>query len=271
MKIQVTGKHLRNRFDFLKLLLLVFSCSFSTEYFAQNNRIHTKSDIGWYNFFGTFNLNPKIGIHLEYQWRRDEYITNWQQSLLRTGINYRINPRILCRAGYAWIETYNYGEIPLNGFGRDFTEHRIFEMLQLSQKEGRFDIGHRFISEQRFIGKYLSAGSEKEEEFPLVNRMRYMFRLQTPLKGKVMTEKTPYLVFYDEVMIGFGKNVNANVFDQNRICALIGYLHSVNLAFEIGYMNQLLQFGRLIDGRNVFQQNAGIVFNIMLRGGQITS
>lgn len=37
------------------------------------------------------------------------------------------------------IETFPYGEIPLNGLCRDFTEHRIFEMILLSHNEGKID------------------------------------------------------------------------------------------------------------------------------------
>ena len=170
---------------------------------GQNNRIHTNNEIGWYNFFGTFKISEKFGIHTEYQWRRNEYITEWQQSLLRVGINYNLNSRVQFRVGYGWIETYPYGEIPINGMGRDFTEHRIFEMVQLGHKEGIVDFSHRFMLEQRFVGRYSSLAETTEDEFPLLNRIRYMIRVQVPLKGNEIKDKTPYLAFYDEIFIGF--------------------------------------------------------------------
>lgn len=101
---------------------------------AQNARLKTHESIGWYNYFGTLQFSKKIGMHTEYQFRRDHFITDWQQSLLRTGINYQLSPRVLLRAGYAWIETFPYGEIPINGMGKQFTEHRTFQMVQLSQR-----------------------------------------------------------------------------------------------------------------------------------------
>lgn len=228
---------------------------------AQNNRIATTEAIGWYNYFGTFRLSQKIGLHTEYQWRRDNVITNWQQSLLRVGVNYQANPRVLLRLGYAWIETFPYGEIPINGLGRDFTEHRLFQMIQLAHKEGRFDLSHRFMLEQRFVGRYSSANVEREDEFPLLHRMRYMFRAQVPLKGTELKDKTPYFAFYDELFIGFGENVNANVFDQNRIGLLLGYRANKHFRIEGGYLSQIIQFGRQIDGRNVFQYNNGLIIN----------
>mgnify|MGYP003609778403 CR=1 FL=1 len=231
---------------------------------GQNNRINTNNNIGWYNYFGTIKVSNKFGIHTEYQWRRNNFISNWQQSLLRIGINYNLNPRVLFRVGYGWIETFPYGEIPLNGLGRDFTEHRIFEMVQLSHKEGIVDFSHRFMLEQRFVGRYSSANEKTEDEFPLLNRMRYMLRLQIPLKGSEIKDKTPYVALYDEVFIGFGENVNANIFDQNRIGILLGYRFNKNLRIEGGYLNQTLQYGRQINGQNVFQNNNGIILNTNL-------
>jgi hypothetical protein len=244
--------------------LIIFTAIFfiSIQYtFGQNNRLNTSNNIGWFNYFGTFKVSEKFGIHTEYQWRRDNIITDRQQSLLRVGLNYNLHPRVLFRVGYAWIETFPYGEIPINGLGRDFTEHRIFEMVQLSHKEGIIDFSHRFMLEQRFVGRYSSANETTEDEFPLLNRARYMVRLQVPLNGKEIKDKTPYVAVYDEIFIGFGENVNANVFDQNRIGVLVGYRYNKNVRIEGGYLNQTLQFGRQINSKNVFQNNNGLILN----------
>lgn len=124
----------------LKFLATIILMVTYTLAFGQNNRINTYQKIGWFNYFGTYKLTNKFGFHTEYQWRRNNIIKHWQQSLLRMGINYQFNPRILFRAGYAWVETFPYGDFPINGLGRDFTEHRIFQMIQLAHKEGIVDI-----------------------------------------------------------------------------------------------------------------------------------
>ncbi|MDW8287701.1 MAG: DUF2490 domain-containing protein, partial [Flammeovirgaceae bacterium] len=98
----------------------------------------------------------------------------------------------------------------------------------------------------------------KEDEFPLMHRIRYMLRLQLPFKKN---DKTAYWAFYNEFFIGFGKNVNANVFDQNRLGMLIGYRWNNTLQLEGGYLNQILQFGRQVEGKNVFQYNNGVIIN----------
>ncbi|MBM6498770.1 DUF2490 domain-containing protein [Flavobacterium macrobrachii] len=245
------------QFYFLTFILLF---SFNN-LFAQNNRKIERNDISWYNYFGTFKLNEKYSIHSEYQLRRDNFITDKQQSLLRLGVNYQLNPKVQFRLGYAWIETYAYGETPINGMGKDFTEHRTFQMVTLIDKISKIDISHRFMLEQRWVGRYSNIDLSSEDEFPLLNRLRYMIRLQLPLKGDKIENKTPYVAAYNELFIGFGKNVNENIFDQNRIGLLFGYRFNNTLRIEAGYLNQTLQLSREVNNQNVYQNNNGFIVN----------
>jgi hypothetical protein len=73
---------------------------FSNPTFGQNNRLNTSNQIGWYTYFGTFKLSNKLGLHTEYQFRRANVITDWQQSLLRLGLNYHLHPAVQLRVGY---------------------------------------------------------------------------------------------------------------------------------------------------------------------------
>ncbi len=231
---------------------------------AQNTRLGDRNTIGWFNYFGTVKLGGKFGLHTEYQWRRIDLTTRMQQGLLRTGVNYQANPKIQVRLGYAWIETAAYGEIPINALGRDFTEHRAFQMLTLADKTGILDFSHRFMLEQRWVGRYSAPAIAREDEFVFSNRLRYMFRVQVPLKGKTIGNRTPYAAVYDEIFIGFGRNVNENVFDQNRLGVLLGYRFNETLRLEVGYLSQILQLGREVNGRNVFQYNNGLIVNTLI-------
>ncbi len=234
---------------------------------AQNTRLNDHNNIGWFAGFATLKFSDKWSAHTEYQWRRENYIQHWQQSLLRLGLNYQLMPKVQLRLGYAWIETFAYGEYPLNSFGKDFTEHRIFQMATLKDDLGRLSVSHRFMLEQRWLGRYSSPELQKEDEFPLLQRLRYMFRMQYPLQGKTLDNNEFYAAAYDEIFIGFGKNVNENVFDQNRIGLLIGYRFNKKCSIEAGYLNQIVQFSREITlpgtntGRNLFQHNSGFIIN----------
>jgi hypothetical protein len=224
------------------ILFSILFFYFNLKSYNQNSKITSNENIGWYNYFGTFNISPKVSLHTEYQWRRDNYISNWQQSLLRFGVNYKFNPTILVRIGGAWIETFPYGDYTLQKFGKDFTEYRTYQLLQISNQFGKFNINHRYILEQRWVGNYNTEESLKEDFFTYLNRIRYMIKVNVPLNGTEIGDKTPYLSFFDEIFIGFGKNIQNNVFDQNRIGLLLGYSFTKNIILEAGYLNQTIFF-----------------------------
>jgi hypothetical protein len=247
-----------------RYIVALFSMVFLSNLSAQNTRINDKNEIGWYNYFGTFKIADKYSIHSEFQARRTNYISDKQQNLLRVGINYHANPKLLLRLGYALVETYPYGEYAINAQGKDFTEHRIFQMATINDKISKFELSHRFMLEQRFVGRYSKPELTVEDDYVFMNRLRYMFRIQMPLKGKEIKDNTPYIAAYDEIFIGFGKNVNENVFDQNRIGLLMGYRFNSNFRIEGGYLNQTVQLGREINQRNVFQSNNGFIINTLL-------
>jgi len=240
-------------------ILILFNIPFVTQ--SQNTRNNEYNTIGWYSYFGTFKLDSKYSIHSEYQLRRDNFITDKQQGLLRVGLNYQLNSKIQLRLGYAWIETYPYGETPINGMGKDFTEHRVFQMLTLNDKISIVDISHRFMLEQRWIGRYSNESASTEDIVALLNRFRYKFRVKIQLNGNSIKDKTPYLACYDEVFLGFGDNVNENIFDQNRFGVVLGYRFNTTLRIEAGYLNQIVQLGREINNQNIFQNNNGIIIN----------
>jgi hypothetical protein len=90
--------------------------------------------------------------------------------------------------------------------------------------------------------------------------MRYMIRVQTSILKNKLNNKA-YFAAYDEIFIGFGRNVKKNIFDQNRIGLVLGYQFSTNFKIEAGYLNQIIQFGRQIDQQEIFQHNNGLIVN----------
>lgn len=233
---------------------------------AQNTRLTDRNTIGWYTNFTTLRFAERWSAHLEYQFRRDNLITDWQQSLARTGINYTVNDKLTLRFGYAWIETFPYGDFPLQGAGFRFPEHRLYQMATLSNPIGKVEISHRFMLEQRWVGRILRNPDDTRnfDEWVRTNRLRYMGRLQVPLRPPGPGGRTPYAAAYNEVFIGFGKNVGENVFDQNRLGLLLGYRFGPAFRVEGGFFQQLVQLGREIDNRNVFQRNNGLIVNTYL-------
>ena len=247
-----------------KLSILLILSFVSLLSYSQNTRLKDKNSIGWYAFNASLKLDPKWSLAGEFQWRRDNVISDPQQNVYKLAINRLAAPGLNIRAGVALAETYEYGSIPVNSMGKQFTEYRTYEMAGLSNKIGIVENSHRFMLEQRWVGRYSDASLSKEDDYVYTNRFRYMYRVQIPLKGKEITDNTPYAAVYDEVFIGFGKNVGENVFDQNRLGVLLGYRCSPKVRIEGGFLSQIAQFGREIGGRNVFQHNSGIIVSTNL-------
>ncbi|SNR93225.1 Protein of unknown function [Belliella buryatensis] len=228
---------------------------------AQGVRSHDYNTIGWYNAFLTYPLDSKWSLHGEFQWRRSELIKEAQQNLYRTGVNYQLHPSVLLRGGFAFADTYPYGKVPIQTTAKLFPEYRTYQMIQINNPIGKIALSHRFILEQRWIGVFSNTALSKVNDYVYVNRARYMARVQVPLASLFLERNAPYLAAYDEVMIGFGKNINQNIFDQNRVGGLFGLKLSDHVRMEAGYINQIIQFGRMVEDRELFQHNSGLIWN----------
>lgn len=66
------------------------------------------------------------------------------------------------------------------------------------------------------------------------------------------------------LLIGFGKNVGTNVFDQNRINLGLGYKINPSSKIEVGYISQIVQQSRLNADKNpVFEYNNGFLIALI--------
>ncbi len=116
---------------------------------------------------------------------------------------------------------------------------------------GKLGLQHRYRWSKDTSGQKAEPSDNRIDFWRYENRFRYMMRVNIPLED----EKKLHLGVYDEIMVNFGNNVGANIFDQNRAYAAIGYSLSKNTKLEIGYLLQILQQrnGRVIEYNNTFQ------------------
>lgn len=244
----------------MRLLLVAGLFFVSTSALAQNDRLNDFNNTNWLQTINTIGLGKKWSLHLEYQWRREQGFKYWQQSLLRIGANYKLNDNVIVHTGYAWVETFPYGDYPIASNGT-FPEHRIYEQLSFRQPINKFIFTHRFRIEQRWLGRVKpgTAANREIEDWLFLHRFRYQFRTQYPFWVKA--DKQLYGVAADEIFIGAGKNVGANIFDQNRIFLLVGYKLNKKVSLEAGYFNQTLQQGRRINNTTIMQRNNGVVIS----------
>ncbi|MEP7254388.1 MAG: DUF2490 domain-containing protein [Ferruginibacter sp.] len=235
----------------MKLIFSLASLLFSVILFAQNNRQSDFNNINWVQAFVTKKISPKTDWLIEYQWRRTNGLTDWQQGLFRTAVQYKPNSNFTLAIGYAQAEIFSYGDFPIAANG-SFPEHRIFEQAIIKQNINKFSISNRFRIEQRWLGK-VEAGTNREiESWTFLHRFRYLLKVQYPFNKKM------YAWLGNEIFIGAGKNLGVNIFDQNRIHASIGYKINNHVNIELGYINQVLQQGRVVNSKTILQRNNGL-------------
>ena len=241
---------------YLLIILICLLASFPKNAASQSGRVKDFNQNGWYMYFGDHKVTDKWGLHTELQVRRYNLLKDPQQLLIRTGVNFNLTETAMFTLGYGFIETYPYGEFPAAG---DFVEHRIYEQLQLKGNIERVGLVHRYRLEQRWVQSPVTS------DYTYLNRARYMLRATLPLAGATTEAKEPYLAVYDEVFVGFGNNIQRNIFDQNRAYIALGYKISDAAAIEAGYLNQIVQKANGIAFEYNHTLQLGLTYNIDFR------
>jgi opacity protein-like surface antigen len=245
----------------LFFLLFVFNA------FAQKD--FSDQQHAWVTYLGNHKLTKKFGLHTEYQWRREEWFQNWQQSLMRIGIDYNVNSNLSITAGYGWIVTFPYGEQPVL---YQFNEHRIWQQLNLKSKielpKKVIEVQHRYRLEQRFLETYHlnSVDAPVRGETIFRQRVRYRALFLIPISKNTMEDNTLFLNINNEVFIGFGKGIEKNILDQNRFNIALGWRFTSNFNLQFGYLNQYVLKA---DGVKIERNHtllSSLVYNIDITG-----
>ena len=181
----------------------------------------------WLMYFGTNKLSDKYSLHTEVQLRLYEPFGNFNQLLLRTGINYHINNSSVLSMGYGYIPTETFDK---ELAASRSVEHRVWEQFILTNSIGRLFFEHRYRLEQRWI--YNAA------DHRYLNRLRYRILVSIPLNNAAMNEKTFFISLYNEVFL----NITETPFDQNRLFGALGYKVNNSLSMQAGYLRHRLGF-----------------------------
>lgn len=243
-----------NRFWSLGIVLLISALSFS-------QKIISPQTHGWIMYTGNHKITERWGIHTEYQWRRADVFNDWQQSLLRLGVDYYTKQNTQMTLGYGWIRSYQYGDQPI---AHANNEHRIWETYYMKNKIGRVDVQHRYRLEQRFIENWVKnpEGSFDKDGFLFRQRVRYRFLITVPLSRKELKDNTLFLAVYDEPFLGFGKGIGKNIVDQNRLYGAIGWRFNKNVNVQLGYLNQYIVKTDGIQAERNHTLQIGVTYNL---------
>lgn len=228
-------------------LLLVSMAAAATSLNAQTLRTTKENTNAWFNVVGEVEMTKRWFADYDVSFRRSGPLDEWMAILPRVGLRYQALPNLRLTAGYAFSESWPYGKIPI---AFKTPEHRMWEQVQVNSTVGRVALSNRYRFEQRWQGHVVDEnGDEHVANWVRLNRFRYRLLGTLPLQGKTLDDGEFYLAASDEVFLGWGANVQQNVFDQNRAAINIGRRFSKNFRAEIGYLQQLSEkpSGRLLE------------------------
>ncbi len=192
---------------------------------------------GWLVFNADVALNEKWAILFDASARRATTWDDAQANFVRGGLAYEITDNVRVAAGANWSKTYPYGELPS---AYPTIERRFWEQLVLSHSTGKLDLSHRYRLEQRFRGRRNDPDVDQIDYWERSNRFRYQIKGTLPLIGENVEAHEPYLTASNELFIGIGRNVQKNIFDQNRATFSVGYRLTRNWRTEVGFLEHVV-------------------------------
>jgi uncharacterized protein DUF2490 len=199
---------------------------------------------GWLVFNADVALNETWAILIDASARRSGTFDEPMANFVRGGLAYEVNDHVRVAVGANWSRTYSYGELPAD---YPVTERRIWQQVVLSHDIGRLDVSHRYRLEQRFRGRRNDPDVDHIDYWERSNRFRYQVRGTLPLSGDAIEAGEAYVSLANELFIGIGRNVQYNIFDQNRATLSLGYRLTRNWRTEVGFLEHVIFKGNGVD------------------------
>lgn len=201
--------------------------------FAINSLIGQNEDFvhfsSWNKLSIKANLSKKVFLKNEFNFRRTNFLKDWEQIVLRPSVQYKIENQLSISIGYSFIHNYSYSDFSLP---IDFKENNLWQQLFVKQTFKYFDISHRIRFEERFKEKVSTIYNSSFIEIPEYSgRLRYRFILTIPLHQKQRISA----VMYDEVFLDFEQNLEPKKLDQNWMFVGLSFRNSKHITITSGY------------------------------------
>jgi hypothetical protein len=191
----------------------------------------------WFVFNADVALNERWGVLFDASARRSGPVDQAMANFVRGGLAYELNDNVRVAVGANWSRTYPYGELPSD---YPVTERRLWQQAVVSHAIGRLDLTHRYRLEQRFRGRRDDPDVDHIDRWERSERFRYQLKGTLPLSGDNIEPGEAYLSASNELFIGIGRNVQYNIFDQNRATFSVGYRATRNWRTEVGFLEHVI-------------------------------
>lgn len=225
-----------------RLLSLFLLLLFSNGLKAQGNGDVTFGDENvWFLLLNHVDLSEEWNFSNEFHIRRNDWMKEQQQLIIRPAINFTPFKGFTASFGYSYVLTSPYGKyrLPL-----DVPEHNIWEQVTLDQSVGgRVNFSHRFRLENRWIGKLEKDSDTREwriSGYNYANRFRY--RLTSSFKiFRLEGGKNIYAHIFDEIWLNLDDRLRVDDVDRNWLYLGMGVQLNDDLKVEVAYLDQWIE------------------------------
>lgn len=182
----------------------------------------------WLQYYTLVALNERWTLTADAGLRRIDHFSEWAQTLVRAGINYRVAAQ--AHTGIGWALFYFYQN---NQHTR--SEIRPYHELGTKQEWGNSTLQHRLRTEFRFFRHTNLGNNNFGNSFNV--RFRYRLYFTTPLMK--VSNRYPgrqlLLNVGDELFINAGKQIVYNAFENNRLLLGATLQWNENLGITCNY------------------------------------
>tara|TARA_R110002167_G_scaffold167170_5_gene364323 strand:- start:502 stop:1200 length:699 start_codon:yes stop_codon:yes gene_type:complete len=194
-------------------LLCLWLCNVASTIQAQET---AEGNLGaWHLLSITARVSDHYGFLAAAQVKYYEPYGNFNQTVLRTGINYYVSPHIITSLSYGYQLTDPTFAVD---DGAEFKkEHQIGAQITYRHDVGKCVLDYRFWLEQRFV--------EFDGTTEMLQRTRYRLQINLPLT------KRYFMNMHSELFL----NLQDDIFGQIRFYGALGLRFSNHLNLHAGY------------------------------------
>lgn len=201
-----------------------------------NKRQVTQQKLIWQTWNQSIEFNSKWSARFEFTAREFYDPYKLHQVAARMRISYALSKQWVTGGGFAVF--FHHPNDPVSTSKLVVPEWRPHVEASYEHTTGRCSITHRYRIENRFMHNNLNEALV--DGYSSTWRFRYRIGFDYLIIND--TAKRPLkLRLTNELLINAGKNVQNNVFDNNRVTLSIHYSLPANFAIEVGYLHWFQQ------------------------------
>lgn len=169
---------------------------------------HTSS---WNSVILKKNFGSQMFLRSELNFRRTDFLRQWQQIIFRPSLQYRMDKNWVAGAGFSYIQNFSYAAFSKP---RDTREFNLWQQAIFKYRVGKSFWKHRLRFEERFKENIQQTdGGQKLVPSGYEGRLRYRLYLEFPS----YFEEDLSIMAFDELHLDFQQQILSQDIDQNRI------------------------------------------------------